>query len=100
MILIINDEIKIQGKPSECIEFLKKYNEEFKEDIEISEIIFPQYNHYKYPGISFNNTGCENCLYYIQKSLNPDSELVAGDTPCTFCPKMMPRCVSGLTDPR
>lgn len=102
MILIINNEIKIQGKPEECIDFLKRYREEFKEE-EPTNILEEKptpldnwlhtYTPSKVPGVTYTNNGCEDCLYYIQMKDNP--RLIVGDTPCTWCPKMQPYCTSG-----
>ena len=113
MILIIDNEIKIQGKPEECIEFLKKYREEFKEESPLKDILetpsispldYNDWLHTHYsnpmPGVKYTNS-CEECLYYQQMKNNPLKANQVGDTPCTWCPKMRPTCTSNaiLTDP-
>lgn len=101
MILLINNEIKIQGKPEECIEFLKKYNEEFKDnepvnilDKELKPLddFLHNYTPPKTPDIIYTNRGCDDCLYYQQMKNNPRFPI--GDTPCTWCDRMRPYCES------
>lgn len=114
MILIIDNEIKIQGKPEECIEFLKKYREEFKEESPLKDILETpdvsplDYNDWLHtissdpvPGVKYTNSGCEDCLYYQHIKNNPLKANQVGDTPCTWCPKMVPICTSNIesTDP-
>lgn len=52
-----------------------------------------------YPKVIYttNTSGelsCEDCLYYQKIKLNPEKQYEVGDTPCTWCPKMQPKCIS------
>lgn len=35
---------------------------------------------------------CEDCMWYEELMRNPDKAYTVGDTPCTFCSKMRPKC--------
>ena len=105
MVLIIDNEVKIQGKPEECIEFLKKYRETFKEE-EPTNIFEEEKNPLldtwlhthtsnPLPGVTYTNGSCEDCLYY-QQMKGKDVPYIVGDTPCTWCRKMQPYCTSGV----
>ena len=39
-------------------------------------------------------SSCENCWWYQYQKSNPNPTITAGDTPCTWCQKMQPTCVS------
>lgn len=108
MILMIDNEIKIQGRPEECIDFLKRYKEEFPKDnpitniFETPEISPSDYNDWLHthhsnpvPGVKYTADSCEDCLYY-QQTKGKDSIYIVGDTPCTWCPKMRPTCTSSV----
>ena len=52
------------------------------------------------PPINYTNVGdtiisedsCENCSWFQHLKLNPEKQYEVGDTPCTWCPKMQPKC--------
>ena len=43
----------------------------------------------------YGDYSCEGCLYYEQQKRNPEMAPVVGDTPCTWCKKRVPTCISG-----
>ena len=51
-----------------------------------------------YPKVYYTmdkSNSCEDCLYYQQTKNNPDNPgLTVGDTPCTWCKKMQPYCIT------
>lgn len=47
-----------------------------------------------YTTVNSGEKGCEDCLYYQEIKLNHEKQYKVGDTPCTWCPKMQPKCTS------